>query len=182
MPRILFISPTSVLGGPTNSLLTILGLIKELHEVSVLVPRDGEFLIELNQLGVPFHLAGKYGLKKFAIPWLIQFLIKGEYDLVYGNGFNTGTRNVLIAAKFTRKPFIWHIREMVKISNGSLHKSKFLQFADLFGAEAYIAVRFNNLGWRFYRPEELNKTTSGNYVVNKKQDARALLFNEISKV
>ncbi len=40
-------------------------------------------------------------------------------------------------------------------------------FAENFGAEAWIAVRFDREDWYFFRPSELYRTDSGNYRVKK---------------
>ena len=38
------------------------------------------------------------------------------------------------------------------------------QFAEAFGAEAWIAVRYNHIGWYFLRPEQL-RDTGGRFAV-----------------
>jgi Holliday junction resolvase len=48
--------------------------------------------------------------------------------------------------------------------------SNLQQFATLFGAEAWVAVRFNNQKWQFLRCEALTKTASS-YVVNRRTEA-----------
>ncbi len=40
-------------------------------------------------------------------------------------------------------------------------------FAENFGAEAWIAVRFDHEDWYFFKPEELYQTDGGNYRVKK---------------
>ena len=39
-------------------------------------------------------------------------------------------------------------------------------FAEKFGAEAWIAVRFNNVDWLFLRPDELGVSKGENYFVS----------------
>jgi glycosyltransferase involved in cell wall biosynthesis len=38
---------------------------------------------------------------------------RGNYDLVYGNNFSNPAYIALIASKLLRKPFVWHIREIL---------------------------------------------------------------------
>ena len=42
------------------------------------------------------------------------------------------------------------------------------QFSDMFGAEAWVGVRFSSEAWRFYKIGELRETEK-NYVVNRKE-------------
>ncbi|MDO8556156.1 MAG: Holliday junction resolvase Hjc [Nanoarchaeota archaeon] len=42
------------------------------------------------------------------------------------------------------------------------------QFAQAFGAEAWIAVRYNHAGWYFLRPEQL-RDTGGRYAVTQEE-------------
>ena len=39
-------------------------------------------------------------------------------------------------------------------------------FADKFGAEAWIGIRFNNVDWLFLKPEELGVSKGDNYFVS----------------
>jgi len=118
---------------------------------------ERELVQMFNGIGwAAIRVAGS-GVSKFPSP-----------DVVAGKG----NKIVAIECKATKSNSKYIQDQQVK---------ELLQFADVFGAEAYIAVRFNNLGWRFYKPAELSRTITGNYVVNKTEDARALLFNEISK-
>lgn len=41
------------------------------------------------------------------------------------------------------------------------------EFSDNFGAVPLIALRRNNEGWYFFKPEDLEKTKSGNFKINK---------------
>lgn len=42
-----------------------------------------------------------------------------------------------------------------------------IYFAENFGAEAWIAVRFDREDWYFFKPDELYQTDGGNYRVKK---------------
>ncbi len=41
-------------------------------------------------------------------------------------------------------------------------------FSKKFGAEPWIAMRFDNKGWYFIKPENLKKTKTGNFSINLK--------------
>jgi glycosyltransferase involved in cell wall biosynthesis len=119
----------SELGGPPHSLLKLLKYIKPQHEVAVVVPGSGTFSEELEQKGIPYYCAGPHRLTRRSIPWLCQLIIRGKFDLVYGNSFSSGPRNALVASKLTGRPFIWHIREML-IEGTKWRTAFFLRFAD----------------------------------------------------
>jgi len=56
------------------------------------------------------------------------------------------------------------------------------EFAYKFGAEPWIAIRFNNKGWYFLKPDQLEKTKSSNSVINLKlAEEKGLRFEEITK-
>ncbi|MBU1245824.1 MAG: Holliday junction resolvase Hjc [Nanoarchaeota archaeon] len=61
--------------------------------------------------------------------------------------------------------------ECKAIKNTSKHFNKseidqLIEFSTKFGAEPWLAIKFDNQGWNFLRPEELKKTKTGNYSVN----------------
>ncbi|MBU3941048.1 MAG: Holliday junction resolvase [Nanoarchaeota archaeon] len=61
--------------------------------------------------------------------------------------------------------------ECKAIKNSSKHFNKteinqLIEFSTKFGAEPWFAIKFDNQGWNFLRPEELKKTKTGNYSVN----------------
>ena len=43
-----------------------------------------------------------------------------------------------------------------------------VNFSDRFGAEAWFGIRFNNKGWLFLKPNQLEKTKNENSIINKK--------------
>ncbi|GAH47966.1 unnamed protein product, partial [marine sediment metagenome] len=112
--RILFVSHMSVLGGPSHSLLKLVKYLKQQHEVVVVAPGDGALFEELEHMGIPGYRAVPHGLTRRSIPWLCRFIVREKFDIVYGNNFSSGPRNALIAAKLTGRPFVWHIREMLR--------------------------------------------------------------------
>lgn len=131
--RVLFVNHTSDLGGPSISLLKLLKFIDQVYEVAVVAPGDGELFRILEEMGIAGHRAPARGLTRLSIPWLCQLITRGRFDLVYGNNYGTGSRNALVAAKLTRRPYVWHIREMLR--DGHQRTTFFLKYAD-----AVIAV------------------------------------------
>ena len=60
--------------------------------------------------------------------------------------------------------------------------SQILDFAAKFGAEPWIAIRFNNKGWYFLKTEDLKKTKSSNLVINLElAEEKGLKFEDIIK-
>lgn len=56
-----------------------------------------------------------------------------------------------------------------------------VEFANLFGAEAYIGIRFNHEGWYFLIPEDLKKTPNG-YTINLElAKSKGINFEELLK-
>jgi holliday junction resolvase Hjr len=70
-------------------------------------------------------------------------------------------------------------------------KSKFLYpdeieqivtFSNAFGAEPWLAIRFDRIGWYFLKAEQLKKTKSGNYNITLKICEReGIRFEELTK-
>ena len=55
-------------------------------------------------------------------------------------------------------------------------------FANKFGAEPWIAIRFNHKGWYFLKTEDLKKTKSSNLVINVElAEEKGLKFEELIK-
>ena len=60
--------------------------------------------------------------------------------------------------------------------------TQILDFASKFGAEAWLAIRFNHKGWFFLKPENLKKTKSSNLVINLElAEQKGLKFNDLIK-
>lgn len=56
------------------------------------------------------------------------------------------------------------------------------QFSKKFGAEAWLALRFDNIGWYFIQPNKLNKTKSSYYSISLEELKRkGLNFNDLIK-
>lgn len=117
----------------------MLKFIGQVHEVAVVAPGDGELFRILEEMGIPGHRAPARGLTRRSIPWLCQLIARGRFDLVYGNNYGTGSRNALIAAKLTRRPYLWHIREMLR--DGHQRTAFFLKYSDAVIAVSHASAR-----------------------------------------
>ncbi len=87
-------------------------------------------------------------------------------DLVVGNG----VRKLAIECKAIRgenKYFSEEEVEQLKV------------FASLFGAEPWVGVRFDRIGWRFFGVEELKKTPAGHSVSFELAKLKGLVFDEL---
>jgi glycosyltransferase involved in cell wall biosynthesis len=134
MPKILFISHTSAMGGPANSLLKLIKTIRHTnaYQVEVFLRGNGEFVQVLKKEAIPCRV---FPFRRATLPWLVFLIWKGRYDLVYGNNLSGPSILALIATKFLGKPFIWHIREIILESRASRGTRAKLRWAD-----AIIAV------------------------------------------
>ncbi|MEK6936464.1 MAG: Holliday junction resolvase Hjc [Nanoarchaeota archaeon] len=57
------------------------------------------------------------------------------------------------------------------------------EFSEKFGAEAWIAARFNNVDWLFLRPEDLGVSRGENYFVSiDLAKKRGISFQELIKL
>ncbi|HXK62060.1 MAG TPA: glycosyltransferase family 4 protein [Acidobacteriota bacterium] len=124
--RVLFVSDTAQLGGPSHSLLRLLAHLGPDHEPGVLVPEDGPLVARLEKLGVPCVKVPEMRAK--AVLKICQVIIRGRYAAVYGNDSSTCTRYALVAGTLLRKPVIWHIRGMKE--HWGWRKGVFLRLAD----------------------------------------------------
>jgi glycosyltransferase involved in cell wall biosynthesis len=124
--RILFINNSSSLGIGTSASLLL--LLKYLHNEFDCAVVSDEHSFQLPQA------LEKIAIRHFALPdhfilflpALVSVILRGKYDLVYANGSNERSRTAFWAAKITRRPLIWHIRE-------SLRRKKYagtIRFAD----------------------------------------------------
>lgn len=139
MPKILFVNHTSSLGGPSYSLLKLLKYLHQDYQLAVVAPGNGELFEKLEKMGVLGYRADSSGLTARSIPWLFRLVRNGDFDLVYGNNYSSGPRNALVAAKLCGKPFIWHIREMLRDTHWKT--SAFLRFADAIIAVSQASTR-----------------------------------------
>ena len=124
--RVLFVSHTARLTGPTISLMLLLKYLRAHYDVSVLLPGRGPFLDALSAEKIP--CSSLKSLDKWSIASIFRLMRREGVDLVYGNTTNRSSRNALIAAKLARVPFICHVRAVAD-GRPRLH-SFFLNFAD----------------------------------------------------
>jgi glycosyltransferase involved in cell wall biosynthesis len=127
--KVLFAYHTASRGGVDEFLYTV---IKHLHREkfapSVLVPQSSGIDERYAALGVPV-----VNLNLPANGYRIGDVLKiaralKPFDVVYGNSICKSTRNVGLAAKLARKPFLWHVYEVLTESHAPL--ARFLKFAD----------------------------------------------------
>lgn len=109
-PRILLVSPTVDITGPTNSLTLLWEGLRTDFEISFLVPHQGPFPAVLQARGAECHIAGPFSVK--AIPHLSRVVTKVKPHLVYLNETNRATRNLALASTLSQVPFICHVRSM----------------------------------------------------------------------
>jgi L-malate glycosyltransferase len=137
--RILFVSPTPEVTGPTTSLHLLLNRLRETHRVEVLLPEgDGDFRRILEEEGVQvwnydWPRSRRWPTRLPGIVRLTRWLRRERFSLIYANEASSGTRQVCIPAILTGTPFVSHVRSM-----GS-HKGRF-RFGYLGHARAVIAV------------------------------------------
>lgn len=89
-------------------------------------------------------------------------------DLVVSNG----KKFYAIECKSSKMEVIvipgWQVEELEK-------------FSMIFGAEAVLAIRFNHLHWRFLKPEQMQRTSGGNYKTTRTHsEAAGELFGAIA--
>lgn len=113
-PTILFINNTSRLdSGTSHSLLLIVEALKEHFSVSVVSDHESIDLPgELKKIGVKHYAFHDRTILFF--PELIFQILSRKINLVYGNNLSGRSQVAFWAAKITRRPFIWHIRESVR--------------------------------------------------------------------
>lgn len=111
MPRILFVSHTGKLGGPAHSLLKLIKYLPAGYDARVVLPATGPLADRLEQLGVLYSVIP---LRVRQVPRLAALFRRERSDLVYANNFSFYSQVALFAAKLSRRPFVWHIREMVR--------------------------------------------------------------------
>lgn len=92
-------------------------------------------------------------------------------DVIAGNA----ARHIVIEAKSTKEVCQYLTEKEV---------SELIEFAHIFGAEPWIAVRFDSLEqrWYFLNPEDIARTEAQNYAVTiKLAKGKGLSFEELIK-
>ncbi len=88
-------------------------------------------------------------------------------DLLAGNNI----RKIVIESKLTKD-------NKKYFSNDDIDQIK--QFSVIFGAEAWLAIKFPNQEWKFINPEDLNETKGNNYCITKStSELKGLNFSEL---
>ena len=134
--RILFVSYTAEMVGPSFSLLQLLEILKEQYAVSVMLPQNGPFVEFLNIAEIDTVIEDRHNLHARSIPNLWRHIRQHNVDLVFGNTHSRCCRNALIAARLASRPFIWHIRS--NVDSRPVHRLHAVQFMPF--ANAIIAV------------------------------------------
>jgi glycosyltransferase involved in cell wall biosynthesis len=114
LPRILVVNNTcSLSAGTTRSLLLNLKYLRHKYLFDVTACPDSDGLPSaLLDYEIPFHRLGFLPFASFRR--LVRLMGKREYDIVYANNFSDASRDAFWAAKLTRRPFVWHIREIIR--------------------------------------------------------------------
>lgn len=108
--RILFVSHTAEITGPTHSLQALLPYLRAHYAVAVVTPEDGPLTEWLARQEIPAHVLPD--LRPTGIAKLIALVRRERIDLVYANNPSTFSRNGLIAARLQGKPAVWHFRSI----------------------------------------------------------------------
>jgi len=88
-------------------------------------------------------------------------------DLLVGNG----KRYLAIECKSLKTKAKYLEEQQIK---------ELIEFSKRFGAEPWIGLRFNNLGWYFIQPEKLEKTKNGSLVASLEiLKEQGLSFNKL---
>lgn len=87
-------------------------------------------------------------------------------DVIAGHG----NRKIAIEAKLTTKGIQYLTKEEV---------ASLIAFAQRFGCEAWIGVKFARKGWRFLAPEDLRVTKVSHAVTLDEAQAKGLTFEEL---
>jgi len=82
-------------------------------------------------------------------------------DVLAGNG----AKAIAVECKSTKGKYQYIDAEQYR---------QLIEFARIFGAEAWFAVKFST-AWKFFKPEDLKQTPKGDYVVTREQDAKTLM-------
>ncbi len=126
----------SLSAGTTRSLLLILKYLHRGYSLDVAARPDSDGLpAALFENEIPFH---PLGFLPFASFRRMVRLIRGrEYDLVYANGLGNVTRESFWAAKLTRRPFVWHIREPLRFRRSAWT----VRFSDAVAANSHYTAQ-----------------------------------------
>ncbi len=117
MSRLLFVNNTSKLGaGTSQSLLLLLRHLRQHYDSTVVLDDctgnlPGEVMRQGARCCVLPVRTWRY------LPSLVLLIMSRRVDLIYANNFSGRAENAAWAARFTRRPFIWHIRESLSFDS-----------------------------------------------------------------
>ncbi|MFN8565798.1 MAG: glycosyltransferase family 4 protein, partial [Anaerolineae bacterium] len=120
-------------GGASDYLLTLAQHLSGAdYRFTALFPCDGEAVEGFRIAGIETAAlpGGQSGYRAQDIPAVWRAIRHYQPDVVYGNTFCGGTRNVGIAARLVGRPFIWHIHEVLH-ENAPLRHRAFLRLAQV---------------------------------------------------
>lgn len=99
--------------GTSQSLCLMLRYLADSYATSVVTDRESPELPKaLAKLNIPHYVF--YDRTILFLPQLIFYILSRRIDLIYGNNLSGRTRVAFWAARITRRPYIWHIRESLK--------------------------------------------------------------------
>lgn len=103
-------------------------LNRERFAPSVLVPRTSAINERYTSMSIPVLDLGLRTNGYCARDILSLNRVVKQFDVIYGNSICRSTRNVGLAARLARKPFIWHVYEVLTVAHSSL--GRLLRIAD----------------------------------------------------
>jgi glycosyltransferase involved in cell wall biosynthesis len=138
--RLLSVQPVAERGGSDQALLRMLrSLPSDAFECHLVVPADPPLRAELEASGVTIHvvpmarISTSYGgadWVRYALGWpvavtrIARLIRRLDIDVVHTNSLHSWYG--WAAAAVTRRPHVWHGREIVVQSNAALHVERFL--------------------------------------------------------
>lgn len=87
-------------------------------------------------------------------------------DIIAGNS----RKYLAIEAKTTRSDYIYLEEEEVQ---------NLITFAERFGATPVVGARFFRTDWVFFYPDQMHRTSTGRYKINRKDVGHGLSFEEL---
>jgi Holliday junction resolvase len=82
------------------------------------------------------------------------------------------TRKLAVECKATKDTSYYFTKEEV---------DQLKEFSEKFGAEPWLAIRFNGMKWFFFNPEDLRKTEKSLMISLEYAKTKGLLFEEVIK-
>jgi holliday junction resolvase Hjr len=89
-------------------------------------------------------------------------------DVLAGNKI----RRLALEVKATKEEKKYFSEEEIK---------QLFDFSGYFGAEPWFAIKFNNFGWVFVNPEDLEKTKTGFCFSKTSKEKKGLCFEELTE-